>query len=157
MAQRIKHLQPAIAVALCIIMSIALNSCSDDDDEPKSDNAIVGEWIKSNGNIYYQFMTDGSGRYICLSDEPGYNPEYPDAAIKHPVEPYYFDYTLDGNILTMKEYYNKDKTNFSIYVHEITINNNVLQMRELRWSDDGINWYEEPASSWETYNRYISK
>lgn len=158
MKQGIKHLQSLIAVALCIIMSTALYSCSDDDDDDDEPNnsAIAGEWIKSNGNIYYQFSADGTGRYICLADEPGYDPEYPDAVIKHPIDPYYFDYTLEGNILTMKEYYNQDKKDFTIYVNEIEINNNVLQMKRLRYSYDGIDW-NESTSDWETYKRYSSK
>lgn len=56
MKQGIKHLQSLIAVALCIIMSTALYSCSDDDDDEPNNNAIVGEWIKRNGDdcdIYY--------------------------------------------------------------------------------------------------------
>ncbi|OKY86125.1 MAG: hypothetical protein BHV69_03505 [Bacteroidales bacterium 52_46] len=159
MKQGIKHLQSLIAVALCIIMSTALYSCSDDDDDEPNNNAIVGEWIKRNGDdvdIYYQFSADGKGRYICLSDEPGYDPEYPDAVIKHPVDPFLFDYTLDGNILTMKEYYNQYEPELAIYVNEIEINNNVLQMKRLRYSYDGIDW-NESTSDWETYKRYSSK
>lgn len=149
MEQRIKHLQSLIAAAFCVILSTALYSCSD--NEP-SNNAIVGEWISSN-DIYYQFSADGKGRYICLSDEPGYDPEYPDAVIKHPVDPDPFEYTLDGNILTMKDPYD----NIEIDIYLIEINNNVLQMKRLRHSCDGIKWSDDNYSSWETYKRYSSK
>lgn len=154
MKQRIMHLQSLIAVVLCTMLSIALYSCSDDDDEPKSN--IVGEWIDTDGEMYYQFSNDGSGRYIFLPDEPGYNPEYPDAVIKHPVDPFYFDYTLDGNILTIKWHDYDDKKLPMIEANEIEINKNVLQLKQLRSSHDGIDW-EESTSGWETYKRYSSK
>lgn len=139
-------------------MSIITLSCSDDDSESNND-AIVGEWIKRTGDdcdIYYQFLADGKGRYICLSDEPGYDPEYPNAVIKHPVDPFLFDYTLEGNILTIKEYYSQYDEDLFWFVDEIEINNNVLQKRRLRESSDGINWYEY-TPSWETYKRYSLK
>lgn len=152
MKQRIKHLYLLVALALSSIMSIALYSC-DNDDAPNTNSPIVGEWIITYGSIYYQFSADGHGRYICLEDEPGYDPEYPDAVIKHPIDPFYFDYTLEGNILTMKEYSDQSKKEFTIYVCEIEINEDVLQMKELRWSRDGIKW-QESSYGWETYKRY---
>lgn len=43
MKHKLLHLQSLVTVALCVILSLTFNSCSDDDDEPKSDS-IVGTW-----------------------------------------------------------------------------------------------------------------
>ena len=56
----------------------------------------------------------------------------------------------------MKEYYNQYEPELATYVNEIEINNSVLQMKELRYSYDGINW-NESTSGWVTYKRYSSK
>lgn len=160
MKHSIRHLQSVVTVALCVIMALAFTSCSDDDEDHKVNNPIVGEWISVNNDgvdIYYQFLSNGTGRYICLADEPGYDPEYPDAVIKHPDDPYYFDYTLEGNILTMKEYGDGEKMDFTIYVAQVEITNDVLQMKVLKWTDDGKDWVEESNPSWDTYKRHSSK
>lgn len=154
MKQNFKFLQSILTVVLCGVISIAFYSCSDD-DSPKPSQAIEGEWIEeTDADIYYQFLSDGTGRYICLADEPGYNPEHPETSIKNPKDPYYFDYTVEGNILTMKEYYSQDKSDFTIYVNEIEITKDVLKMKNLRWSDDGTNWYDKDNSDWDVYNRW---
>lgn len=44
MKQKIKYLQSLIAVALCVILSLAFTSCSDDDDDDSVKNPIVGTW-----------------------------------------------------------------------------------------------------------------
>ena len=143
------HLQ-TLSVVLCIISAMACVSCSDDDPQPQ--NSLVGEWISDDGDIYYQFLSDGTGRYIFLADELGYNPSYPDAVINHPVDSDYFDYTIVGDTLTMKEYY-QNSNSFAFYVYLMDLNTNVLQLRRLRWSDDGINWHNV-FDEWEPYNRW---
>ncbi len=156
MKHKFFYLQSLFNVALCVFMAMTFSSCSDDDD-PKSTKPIEGEWISTDGKIYYQFLTDGNGRYICLADEPGYNPEYPDAAINKPVDPYFFDYKVEGDILTMKEYYGvKDKEDYTIYVCEIEVSKNVLQMKCLRTSENGIDW-EDSNSEWKSFNRWTPK
>lgn len=153
MRHKLLRLQAMVVIALCVIMGMAFNSCSDDD--PKSTKSIEGEWISTNGHIYYQFLSDGTGRYICLADEPGYDPNYPDAAINKPVDPYYFDYTLDGDILTMKEYYGaKENDDYTIYVYDYVVSQDVLQIRLLRSSRDGINWIDYSYPDWSTYKRW---
>lgn len=156
MKHKLKHLQSLVAAVLCVIVVIAFTGCSDDDD-PKLSQTIEGEWIKSNGNIYYQFSSDGTGRYICLADEPGYNPEYPDAVIKDPIDPYYFDYIVEEDVLTMKEYADiQDKDDYTIYVYKIVVSNDVLQMKCLRTSENGIDWNDSDCS-WEIYNRWTAR
>ena len=44
MKHKLKHLQSLVAVALCVIMAMAFTSCSDDDDEPSSDNLAGSKW-----------------------------------------------------------------------------------------------------------------
>lgn len=158
MKHNLKHVQTLVALALCVIVSMSLTSCGDDDDDaPSSTQAIEGEWIKTNGNIYYQFLPDVTGRYICLADEPGYDPEYPEAVIKNPVDPYYFDYTVDGDILTMKEYASiQNKDDYTIYVYDIVVSKDVLQMKCIRTSDNGVDW-DEYDYRWETFNRWTAR
>lgn len=151
---RLLSVRSLMAVLMCLLLSTAFTSCGDDDDEPSSKGGLLGEWIRKDGSIYYSFLSDGTGRYICLPDEPGYDPEYPDAVIKHPVDPCYYDYTLEGDILTMKEYYDESKTDFTIYVCRIEVSGDVLQMSTLRWSDDGVNWNEYETPGWSTYLRW---
>ncbi len=66
MKHKILHLQVLVAVALCVIMSMALISCSNDDDEPV-DNSIVGTWrltLKESDDEFwycqYHFKSDGT-------------------------------------------------------------------------------------------------
>ena len=137
------------AVVLCVLMSAAFVSCSDDDP-----NGLEGEWISDDGDIYYQFLSNGTGRYICLADEPGYNVSNPGLVIDNPEDPYYFDYTIDGNILTMKEYAEVGNQNdFTIYVCEIRLDGNTLQIKDIRWSDNGVDWNEDHNPQWDTYIR----
>lgn len=156
MKHKFKHLQSLVTVALYVIVGMAFTGCSDDDD-PKPAQAIEGEWISTNGNIYYQFSSDGTGRYICIGDEPGYNPEYPDAVIKNPVDPYYFDYIVEGDVLTLKEYEDiQDKDDYVIDVYKIVVSKDVLQMKLLRESENGIDW-NDFERSWETFNRWTAR
>lgn len=69
MKQKIKYLQSLIAVALCVILSLAFTSCSDDDDDDSVKNPIVGTWRlsmqepgESNEFYYcqYNFKSDGT-------------------------------------------------------------------------------------------------
>lgn len=66
MKHKLLHLQSLVTVALCVIMAMALTSCSDDDDEPAS-NSIVGTWRlslkESDGRFWYcqfNFKSDGT-------------------------------------------------------------------------------------------------
>lgn len=122
-----------------ILTGIIFSSCDDDD---KSNSQITGEWISDNGDIYYQFNSNGTGRYICLADEPGYNPEYPEAAIKHPVDPYYFNYSFDGETLRTREYDGNNKEDYTDYTFTVSIEGNILQMKS------------SYNSKWEIYRRY---
>ena len=156
MKYKLIHLPSLFTVAVFVIMAIAFTGCNNDDDM-KSFRSIEGEWISANGDIYYQFLSDGTGRYICLADEPGYNPEYPDAAIIKPEDPSYFDYTVDGDILTMKDYYDgENKDDCTIYVYQFIVSKDVFQMKEIRYSNDGINWMDVNYG-WETYNRWTRR
>lgn len=60
------HLQSLVAVALCLIFSLAFVGCGDDNDEPEDGKLIVGTWVGSiddaEGNLsfQYEFKSDGS-------------------------------------------------------------------------------------------------
>lgn len=155
MKQKFKHLQSLITVGLCVFVVMALTGCSADD--PEDSQLIGGEWINTDGDIYYQFSSDGIGRYICLADEPGYDPAHPESVVKNPVDPHYFDYIVEGDVLTMKEYANnQNKDDYTIYVCQIVVSKDVLQMKQLRWSDNGIDWYDS-NDDWETFNRWTAR
>lgn len=65
MKQKLLHLQSLVAVALCVIMSMALVSCSDD-DEPDGDNLakiVVGTWAQDGDNDIFTIKADGTGEY----------------------------------------------------------------------------------------------
>ena len=122
-----------VVLVCCFVMS----SCSSDDsDEQKeTSKSIVGEWISKDG-IYYQFRANGTGRYICLKDEP--------------IDPYEFEYNVKDNVLTMKEFYSDG---YSVYVCDVVVSEDVLQMRQTKYNDDGGEWIIAQRPSWKTYLR----
>ena len=124
---------PFVVLVCCFLMS----SCSSDDgDEQKeTSKSIVGEWISKDG-IYYQFRANGTGRYICLKDEP--------------IDPYEFEYNVKDNVLTMKEFYSDG---YSVYVCDVVVSEDVLQMRQTKYNDDGGEWIIAQRPSWKTYLR----
>lgn len=125
--------------SLILVVSISLVSCSDDD---KGDNAIVGEWVEDSREIYYQFNSNGTGRYICLEDEPGFSSGKIDAIIADPDDPYYFDYTLNGKNLLMREYWSaNNKSKYTDYIYEVNVSKNQLKMKEISAVDyDGTEY-----------------
>ena len=72
MKHNLKHLQSLVAVALCVIMAMAFTSCSDDDDEPASDeltSIIVGAWAQDGDNDIFVVNANGTGvGYENLTD-----------------------------------------------------------------------------------------
>ena len=122
-----------VVLVCCFVMS----SCSSDDsDEQKeTSKSIVGEWISKDG-IYYQFRANGTGRYICLKDEP--------------IDPYEFEYNVKDNVLTMKEFYS---AGYSVYVCDVVVSEDVLHMRQTKYNDDGGEWIIDQRPSWKTYLR----
>ena len=139
---------PFVVLVCCFLMS----SCSSDDGDEQKDSSksIVGEWISKNG-IYYQFRANGTGRYICLLDEPGYDPEHPQAVIEYPNDPYEFEYNVKDNVLTMKEFYSDG---YSVYVCDVVVSEDVLHMRQTKYNDDGGEWIIDQRPSWKTYLRW---
>ena len=125
---------PFVVLVCCFLMS----SCSSDDGDEQKDSSksIVGEWISKDG-IYYQFRANGTGRYICLKDEP--------------IDPYEFEYNVKDGILTMKEFYSDG---YSVYVCDVVVSEDVLQMRQTKYNDDGGEWIIAQRPSWETYLRW---
>ena len=125
---------PFVVLVCCFLMS----SCSSDDGDEQKDSSksIVGEWISKDG-IYYQFRANGTGRYICLKDEPN--------------DPYEFEYNVKDNVLTMKEFYSDG---YSVYVCDVVVSEDVLQMRQTKYNDDGGEWIIDQRPSWETYLRW---
>lgn len=138
---------------LVLVCCGILSSCSSDDgDEQKeTSKSIVGEWISKDGGIYYQFRTNGTGRYICLSEEPGYDPEHPQAVIEYPNDPYEFEYNVKDNVLTMKEF---DSHGYYVYVCDVVVSEDVLQLRQTKWNRYGGEWVIDPRPSWKTYLRW---
>ena len=124
---------PFVVLVCCFLMS----SCSSDDGDEQKDSSksIVGEWISKDG-IYYQFRANGTGRYICLKDEP--------------IDPYEFEYNVKDNVLTMKEFYSDG---YSVYVCDVVVSEDVLQMRQTKYNDDGGEWIIDQRPSWKTYLR----
>lgn len=156
MKQNFKRMQPFIAAFLCVFLSVALNSCSDDDD-PSPAQGIVGEWLEEDGDIYYNFSSDGEVCYIYLPDEPGYNPAHPETTIKNPADPSYYEYTIEGNILTIKDERGNNVTDYDEY--EIDLTQNTLAMRKIRYmtTDKGTFMHDkwiECDGEWEYYNRW---
>ena len=139
---------PFVVLVCCFLMS----SCSSDDGDEQKDSSksIVGEWISKDG-IYYQFRANGTGRYICLKDEPGYEPEHPQAVIEYPNDPYEFEYNVKDGSLTMKEFYSDG---YSVYVCYVVVSEDVLQFRQTKYNDDGGEWIIAQRPSWETYLRW---
>lgn len=72
MKHKLLHLQSLVAVALCVIMSMAFTSCSDDDDEPAGDeltSIIVGSWAQDGDNDILVVNANGTGvGYENLTD-----------------------------------------------------------------------------------------
>ena len=124
---------PFVVLVCCFLMS----SCSSDDGDEQKDSSksIVGEWISKDG-IYYQFRANGTGRYICLKDEP--------------IDPYEFEYNVKDNVLTMKEFYSDG---YSVYVCDVVVSEDVLHMRQTKYNDDGGEWIIDQRPSWKTYLR----
>lgn len=53
MKHKLLHLQSLVAVALCLIVSMAFVSCGDDDDEPAGNDLakiVVGTWAQNGDN-----------------------------------------------------------------------------------------------------------
>ena len=125
---------PFVVLVCCFLMS----SCSSDDGDEQKDSSksIVGEWISKDG-IYYQFRANGTGRYICLKDEP--------------IDPYEFEYNVKDNVLTMKEFYSDG---YSVYVCDVVVSEDVLQLRQTKYNDDGGGWKVDSKPSWKTYLRW---
>ena len=125
---------PFVVLVCCFLMS----SCSSDDGDEQKDSSksIVGEWISKDG-IYYQFRANGTGRYICLKDEP--------------IDPYEFEYNVKDGILTMKEFYSDG---YSVYVCDVVVSEDVLQLRQTKYNDDGGEWKVDSKPSWKTYLRW---
>lgn len=64
MKHKLLHLQSLVAVALCVIMAMAFTSCSDDDDEPATDeltSIIVGVWAQDGDNDIFVVNANGTG------------------------------------------------------------------------------------------------
>ena len=64
MKHKLLHLQSLVAVALCVIMSMAFVSCSDDDDEPAGNDLakiVVGTWAQDGDNDILTINANGTG------------------------------------------------------------------------------------------------
>ena len=137
------------------LMGGILTACSDDDkDSPAT--GIVGEWISDDGDLYYRFNSNGTGRYICLGDEPGYNPEYPDAAINHPIDPYDFTYKIEGDHILIStpwtNYEGKEIIDQEDYLYDLS--GNTLQLKCLRFTSENGEWQDASSSAnWKVYKR----
>lgn len=136
------------------LMGGMLTACSDDDkDSPTS--GIVGEWISDNGHLYYRFNSNGTGRYICLADEPGYNPEHPDAVINHPDDPDDFTYKVEGDHIiissTWTNHEGKEIIDQEDYLYDLS--GNTLQLKCIRYTDEAGEWHDSYSPSWTAYIR----
>lgn len=73
MKHKLFNLQSLMAVALCVIMSVALASCGNDDDEPEGDNLakmVVGTWAQDGDDDIVVLESNGKG--TCYGSEEDY-------------------------------------------------------------------------------------
>lgn len=131
----------------------AFTACSTEDDSVP-ENGIVGEWISSNGNLYYRFNSNSTGRYICLADEPGYNPAYPDASINNPVDPNDFTYSIgDGHIFITTTWIFGEKKIIDQEDYLYDLSGNTLQLKCVRYTNSEGEWIDASSQSWDVYHR----
>ena len=112
------HLQSLVAVALCLIFSLAFVGCGDDNDEPEDGKSIVGTWFGTmidegeDLSFQYEFKSDGSflvKQWLTGTAEPSAyqgigtwsvsNDKLTLALLDE--EPDTFRFSLDGNKLTI--------------------------------------------------------
>lgn len=99
MKQKLLCVQSLIAVALCVIMSLAFVSCSDDDgdgDKP-TDKALVGKWRltidEGDGDVWYvEYNFKSNGDFEGTEFESGDR------------ETFYGKWSVAGNMLTLDFY-----------------------------------------------------
>lgn len=76
MKHSLKHLQSLVAVALCVVMTMAFTSCSKDDDEPASDDLtsiVVGTWYWPDGSDDDIFVVNANGTGIGYENPSNYH------------------------------------------------------------------------------------
>ena len=60
-----RRLQSLVVVALCVVMAVAFNSCSSDDDEKSANDnlssVVVGTWAQDGDNDILTIKADGTG------------------------------------------------------------------------------------------------
>lgn len=140
MKHKLLHLQSLVAVAVCVIMAMALNSCSDDDDEPADDltSIIVGVWAQDGDDDIFVINKGGTGAGY---EDPGTyydNNSYGSITWEYKNDYVYLDLGYYGNI-------QKEK------LKAISVSKNEIKWRRYRTDEDGYftNKYEE----W-TWTRY---
>ena len=139
-------------LALAALFTISTMSACSDDDNDSQESRVIGEWISEYGN-YFRFIDGGTGTFICLADNPDYDPANPQATIDNAKESAYScNYTIEGNVLTMASYHSQMK---ATYVCEIVfVDKNTFKMLPVKYRHDDGEWIMEEDAGWETYKRW---
>ncbi len=140
MKHKLLHLQSLVAVALCVIMAMALNSCSDDDDEPADNltSIIVGVWAQDGDNDIIVINKGGTG--AGYEDPADYydNNSYGSITWEYKNDYVYLNIGYYGNI-------QKEK------LKAISVSKNEIKWRRYRKDEDG--YFTNESEEW-TWTRY---
>ena len=140
MKHKLLHLQSLVAVALCVIMTMAFNSCSDDDGEPEDEltSIMVGVWAQDGDNDIIVINKGGTG---AVYDSPAlyYDKDsYGSITWEHKNSYVYLNFDNHGNI-------QKEK------LAAISVSKNEIKWRRY-WTDADGNFTNE-SEEW-TWTRY---
>ena len=141
MKHKLLHLQSLVAVALCVIMAMVFNSCSNDDDEPAGNeltSIIVGVWAQDGDNDIIVINKGGTGAgYESPTDYSDKN-SYGSITWEYKNEYVYLDLGFYGDV-------QKEK------LKAVSVSKNEIKWRryETDENDNFTNEYEE----W-TWTRY---
>lgn len=140
MKHKLLHLQSLVAVALCVIMAMALNSCSDDDDEPADNltSIIVGVWAQDGDNDIIVINKGGTGAGYDNPADYYDNNSYGSITWEYKNDYVYLDLGYYGNI-------QKEK------LKAISVSKNEIKWRRYWTDEDG--YFTNESEEW-TWTRY---
>lgn len=102
MKHKLLHLQPLVAVALCVIMAMAITSCSDDDNEPEKPK--VEKRMRSLDKISFVY-NDGKIMQTLWDERVDEDIVYTESAIKIDEETFYLNNGLVSKYVESEGYY----------------------------------------------------
>ncbi len=140
MKHKLLHLQSLVAVAVCVIMAMALNSCSDDDDEPADNltSIIVGVWAQDGDDDIFVINKGGTGAGYENPANYYDNNSYGSITWEYKNDYVYLDLGYDGDI-------QKEK------LKAISVSKN--EIKWLRYRTDENGYFTNESDEW-TWTRY---